>query len=1084
MLTADLPGVTFEVVTPAPPDTLPRMDVAAFVGFASSGPVDVPVAVEDVPSFRDVFGPDPELARGPDGRTERAHLGGAVEAFFRNGGQRCWVVRVARASDDEAVATQAPPAPQTFPVPGLVAIDGDGSDAWRVATVRARSPGSWADGLQVGAVLTPRPLAVEAVDGTGVVLRGAEELAVGDLIRLTFGDAHVALVTVADVEDDGAVRVDLGTSIPAPHGVTAESANALNRRRRARTWWFATRPPSGEVAAVPDVVERLTPAGWDPIDILDQRHPDRPTTPEAIGPQQLTMVAVGDGTGLRPGELLRVAGDTDGPWLLPVRAQLAPGEVPAAGRAATEGSPPGDGIVWFEVGPGWWPLEEAPESLLGADASPPRPRPFAERLRFELVVWRDDAVVARLGGLDPSRTEASASGSRRFWGDLPTDAALFGRLADPGPAPDTPASERLTGARARTVVPRELWDDAHRPRFPLAGPGDAGRHHVPLGMALVADRSRSGSALGPTDPRSRLARDGLDRFGAWLFLDDRLATASVRTLPQKAFTIRHVAATPRPLRGLHRLLDLDDVTLVAVPDAVHPGWTEQVVEREEPLGAPHLDVSEQSDGAIVVTWSELARATAFELEQASDAAFTAGVHRSTHLAEDVADAGNGSFVEVGVPPGCPALRFFRVRGVREGVAGPWSNTEVVLLPTATFRDVTPLPRAPVLTADGPDATGTRTLTWTRPGASTRSEFASSPDPSFRAGVIVVTHAGDRVEVPPGRHGPSYHRVRVGSVDAAGRATHGPWSNTIVVAAEETPRWVAREVDPDAVADELLAIQLALLRLCAARADCLAVLAVPAPALAEHVHAHVAELRGGTSRGGERTSRRFAMGVPRLDAAEAHALGCGALYHPWTSVRAAHPGGVRIDTRPPDGPMVGVMAARSLARGAWVAPAHRPLEDALGLTPKLAADAPGRLLADGVNVLVEEPSGFVAVGSTTLGRDTEQREINVRRLMMLLRRLVLRHGSTYVFQPHDAQFRALVRSRLEQLLLALYQRGAFVGATPSQAFRVIADDTVNPPALVDRGRFVVEIAVAPSQPLRFLTIRLLQTGPGTVSVEEV
>lgn len=48
---------------PAPPnEALPRMDVAVFVGFASTGPTHRPVAIESVAQYAAVFGPDAVLA--------------------------------------------------------------------------------------------------------------------------------------------------------------------------------------------------------------------------------------------------------------------------------------------------------------------------------------------------------------------------------------------------------------------------------------------------------------------------------------------------------------------------------------------------------------------------------------------------------------------------------------------------------------------------------------------------------------------------------------------------------------------------------------------------------------------------------------------------------------------------------------------------------------------------------------------------------------------------------------------------------------------------------------------------------------
>ena len=102
--TARLPGIYFQADPVEPPEVLPRMDIAAFVGFAPAGPLHVPVPIEDTVRFRQIFHPAndsespalyPLAWDAARGSFEYAHLGPAVEAFFRNGGRRCWVVRVA-----------------------------------------------------------------------------------------------------------------------------------------------------------------------------------------------------------------------------------------------------------------------------------------------------------------------------------------------------------------------------------------------------------------------------------------------------------------------------------------------------------------------------------------------------------------------------------------------------------------------------------------------------------------------------------------------------------------------------------------------------------------------------------------------------------------------------------------------------------------------------------------------------------------------------------------------------------------------------------------------------------------------------
>jgi hypothetical protein len=40
---------------------------------------------------------------------------------------------------------------------------------------------------------------------------------------------------------------------------------------------------------------------------------------------------------------------------------------------------------------------------------------------------------------------------------------------------------------------------------------------------------------------------------------------------------------------------------------------------------------------------------------------------------------------------------------------------------------------------------------------------------------------------------------------------------------------------------------------------------------------------------------------------------------------------------------------------------------------------------------------------------------------------------------------------------------------------VTDETLNTPQSTDLGRFIVELRVAPSLPMTFLTVRLVQTG---------
>ena len=124
-MTAELPGLTVEVSVP--PVALPpplRTDVAGFIGATRRGPIGMPVRVDSLNGYHDVFGDlDPDAATSY-----------AIRGYFENGGELAWVIRMAGA---EATAK----------VPWNVAdLNGFPVTDYQVV---ASSPGKWAIGGQV-----------------------------------------------------------------------------------------------------------------------------------------------------------------------------------------------------------------------------------------------------------------------------------------------------------------------------------------------------------------------------------------------------------------------------------------------------------------------------------------------------------------------------------------------------------------------------------------------------------------------------------------------------------------------------------------------------------------------------------------------------------------------------------------------------------------------------------------------------------------------------------------------------------------------------------------------------------------------
>ncbi len=924
MLTNTLPGLTFQTVPPPLPETLPRMDIAAFVGFAASGPVNIPVAVEDVTRFRDIFGADVALAWDEaTGQQQHGYLGVAVEAFFANGGRRCWVVRVAQ----EGQTTR-------FGLPHLLS-----AETHTPLTTPARSPGSWADDLRVGTRLRNDIFPALALNDMTLHLPTvAPFVTQHDLLKLDFPEAGLLLYAVV-------TRIDgLMLELSQPH------------------WFRRFEDGMGVVSA--------------------EIHPHHPLAP-------LRIVKDGDQVALtiiptphlpQRGAIVRVRLDNDATLLLSI-AEVEP--------TLTADSPPEE--EWIVRGTGL--------QIVNGNVIPPTETPIVTRLRFDLAVWREQQIIAQLTDL------ACAPDHPRFWGNLPSDDDLFDlRIGD--------APRKLT-----------LLDSlADEPRFPLAG--DFSALTLPFGM-----ESRFTITAGADVGDDALVWDGLGVFSADLFLDPHLATTRSQLLLAEAHDKQYVRGAR--LTGLHTVLPLTEVTLITIPDAIQHAWRaveQPVMAILDPPVLESVAVSEMVD----VRWSAVVSATGYLLESATEPTFAQPRQRY---------AGEATAVALPIDGDCPTWTYWRVRATFGSETSAWSNTIGVEIPHDSF-DVcgfalnvaTELER---LVADE------LSLQWSAVDGATKYEWQGSADPLFTT--VHTTSEVDLLQVRVGRISADvhYYRVRAHFGDQI-----GVWSNTVRYPDQHpvTTRW---ERNPQYDDTTLLTLQHALLRLCVARGDLFALLALPAHYRAAAATAHAEQL------------------ISRVQWESARdLLSYGALYHTWLTTQ-------RGQTIPPTGAICGQFASRALTHGAWIAPANEPLNTVVALTPTTTRSEWATLFAAQINVVRQDPRGFMLLSAETLSRDGDFRPINVRRLFILLRRLALREGNKYVFGAHSTELRRLIRHKFELFLADLYGRGAFAGATPDQAYRVVIDETLNTRSATERGQLIIELRVAPSHPLAFLTLRLVQ-----------
>ena len=263
---------------------------------------------------------------------------------------------------------------------------------------------------------------------------------------------------------------------------------------------------------------------------------------------------------------------------------------------------------------------------------------------------------------------------------------------------------------------------------------------------------------------------------------------------------------------------------------------------------------------------------------------------------------------------------------------------------------------------------------------------------------------------------------------------------------------------------LQTIHLALLRMCAARGDTFALLSLPR-------HFHVSDC---------------ATYAQQLQDAisEARPLAFGALYHAWVYTSVAGQAGQNIlRFVPPDGAVCGQFAAQALTHGVWRAPANHPLRRVFAVRPLFTRSDWELLYAKQVNLIRQDPRGFIVLSANTLSQNVDFRPIHTRRLLNLLRRIAVREGNKYTFAVQSPQFERLLRHKFELLLGDLFRRGAFAGRTSDQAFRVMVTSSANRTQnRTEQGRLMIDLYVAPAQPLVFVNIRLIQQGQTPFVIE--
>lgn len=1012
------PGIVFDVVQPPVEDKLPRMDIASFVGYASAGPINTPVVVDDMQRFRDVFGKDIDLAWDSDlNQMEKSALGLSVDAFFRNGGRRCWIVRVA----DEELAQTA-----TFEIPGLVTCNVSGSNANVEKTIsNARSPGSWAKNLTVNTALQVTQLpfvkkqslneAYFHINENGWqanLVASEQQLELGDLLSIR-PYPHTTLYLVVETVTSSVFGINV----------------------------------TGTQAFLYDEDGESSPSAFDPSLAL--------LAGEGLSGVRIYPISSFDSLGIS-------------------QSLFSEGVSPEFTDSDGISSPPD-----FEM--------DAMSSV--------------QRLRFEIIGNDNNKQEWRLSqlGFTPKQP--------RFWGVLPSDEALF---------------QQTEGKVVKKLSDKtqQLIDEINTPRFPIASPffesiDDHEWINLPIGIPAFANAYLAVKGEYSEDV-SDLLLNGIENAGSSIFLDERLARVGSDSVRREGQSIVYLSENSKPLKGIHSLLTLDEATLISIPDAAHRRWDNVAPLYDLPLLAPELiDVSQtEVENEYRVQWTPIDEATRYDLEWSEDPEFSDYAKRTI--------TGNplprvGEFIDLIPEPdsecyiklnsSCPRTFYFRVRTENRIEVSVWSNNIARSVPDADFIDceysraeplalnleinASPI-ASPSLADDAVEYILDIDLDWAVVDETSIDtiEVQKSSEFIFLEPDVVYSDTPDALDVSGNlqllvESQPDsivYYRAR-----AIRENTLGPWSNTIIVWPSRLSQSVLSDKSDFNDAD-ILAIHRSVLRLCYARGDLFAVLSLPKHYTVQNAQDHFAQLSPTASYDGivSTNSDALTATVNPLTSADKNVCSHGSLYYPWltTQTESLGQGHIQFQTIPPDGTVSGKISRKSIEQGAWIAPANSIMTNVLALDTQVTRSQWGALMNSKINVIREDSRGFLLLSADTLSDNSELKEINVRRLMSMLMRLVHREGNRYVFEPNSAAFHERVQQHFESLFNGLFSRGAFSGKKASEAYRVVTDASVNTAQSIEAGRFIVELHVAPSHALKFIRVRLVQSGPGQLHVQEI
>lgn len=200
----------------------------------------------------------------------------------------------------------------------------------------------------------------------------------------------------------------------------------------------------------------------------------------------------------------------------------------------------------------------------------------------------------------------------------------------------------------------------------------------------------------------------------------------------------------------------------------------------------------------------------------------------------------------------------------------------------------------------------------------------------------------------------------------------------------------------------------------------------------------------------------------------------AAYYPW--LMSTDPSTGRLTWSPASTFIPGVFAYNDRASEPWFAPAGLS-RGALPTVIKTAKTLPKASRDDLYNGKINPVTAFPGAGVVVFGQKTLQSKasaldrINVRRLLINIKQFLDQQAGNIVFEPNTQATRNNFLAIVNPYLESVQQRQGLY------AFKVVMDESINTPTVVDRNELVGQVYLQPTRTAEFviLNFNILPTG---------